>query len=227
MVRLEKHCGVKLLHLYCRHHIYERIVNDVCKVVLGNSESPETSVHKRLRDNWLNLNVDDQEPFQSLHRSVQVDAKEFIAFASNKLCSDQLKGDYKEVLKLALFLLAAYPSDLKAPTVNSIGAISHARWMAKIICELHIALYSSQLVNLKVIDKAEANNHRNLALFLVLYYLPNWIECPLPFEASRLDLSLYQKLLTIKNQRNMPCGFANLAAAMMNGMEAHFWYLSE
>ena len=107
MERLEKHCGVKLLHLYCRHHIYERIVNDVCKVVLRNSESPETSVHKRLRDNWLNLNLDDQEPFQSLHQSVQVDAKEFIAFASNQLCSDQLKGDYKEVLKLALLLLAA------------------------------------------------------------------------------------------------------------------------
>ena len=99
--------------------------------------------------------------------------------------------------------------------------------MAKIICELHIALYSSQLVNLKVIDKAEANNHRNLALFLVLYYIPNWIECPLPFEASRLGLSLHQKLLTTKNQRNVPCGFANLAAAMMNRMEAHFWYPSE
>ena len=49
----------------------------------------------------------------------------------------------------------------------------------------------------------------------------------MPFKASRLNLSLYQKLLTIKNQRNVPCGFANLAAAIMNRMEAHFWYLSE
>ena len=51
MVRLERHCGVKLLHLYCRHHIYEHIANDVCKVVLGNSKSPETDMHKQLCDN--------------------------------------------------------------------------------------------------------------------------------------------------------------------------------
>ena len=48
MVRLERYCGNKLLHLYCRHRTYERIANDMCKVVLGNSESPETNVHKRL-----------------------------------------------------------------------------------------------------------------------------------------------------------------------------------
>ena len=51
MVLLKRHCVVKLLHLYCRHHIYERIANDVCKVVIGTSESPETYAHKRLRDN--------------------------------------------------------------------------------------------------------------------------------------------------------------------------------
>ena len=130
MVRLERHCGVKLLHLYCRHHIYERLVNDVCKVVLGDSESPETDVHKRLRDNWLSLNLDNQEPFLLLHRSIQADAEEFIIFASSKLRSNQLDGDYNEVVKLALLLLAAYPSDMKAPTIHSIGAISHARWIA-------------------------------------------------------------------------------------------------
>ena len=153
MVRLERHCGVKLLHLYCRHHIYERLVNDVCKVVLGDSESPETDVHKRLRDNWLSLNLDNQEPFLLLHRSIQADAEEFIIFASSKLRSNQLDGDYNEVVKLALLLLAAYPSDMKAPTIHSIGAISHARWMAKVICELHIALFSSQLVKLEVINE--------------------------------------------------------------------------
>ena len=118
MVRLERHCGVKLLHLYCRHHIYERLVNDVCKVVLGDSESPETDVHKRLRDNWLSLNLDNQEPFLLLHRSIQADAEEFIIFASSKLRSNQLDGDYNEVVKLALLLLAAYPSDMKAPTIH-------------------------------------------------------------------------------------------------------------
>ena len=46
MVRLERHCGVKLLHLYYTYHINERISNDVCKVVLRNSESSETDVHR-------------------------------------------------------------------------------------------------------------------------------------------------------------------------------------
>ena len=70
IVRLKGHCGVKLLHLYCRHHICERIANDVSEVVLGNSESPETDVHQQLRDNWLCLNLDEPEPFLSLPRSI-------------------------------------------------------------------------------------------------------------------------------------------------------------
>ena len=47
----------------CRHHIYKRIAIDICKAVLGNSKSPETDMHKRLRDNWLSLNLDEPESF--------------------------------------------------------------------------------------------------------------------------------------------------------------------
>ena len=90
IVRLKRHCSVKLLHLYCRHHIYELIVNNACKVVLGNSESPETDVLKQLRDYWLCLNLE-LEPFLSLCRSIQLDAEKFIVFAVSKLRSSSIE----------------------------------------------------------------------------------------------------------------------------------------
>ena len=122
--------------------------------------------------------------------------------------SSSLKGDYNEVIKLSLILLGKYPNDIKTPTIHYIGAISHARWMAKVICKLHIALFSSQLVKLKVINETEAVKHKHLALFLILYYIPNWIECSLPFEASRLDLQLYQRLsILTQKTKNVPVAF--------------------
>ena len=89
------------------------------------------------------------------------------------------------------------------PIIHSIEAISHARWMAEVIFKLHIALFNSQLVKLNLINKTEAKKHRQLALFLILYYIPNWIERSLPFEAPRLDLQLYQKLRIMRNKRNV------------------------
>jgi len=48
--------------------------------------------------------------------------------------------------------------DIKTPSFHAIGAISHARWMAKVICDLFIALFSSQLAKLNVISNHEAKN---------------------------------------------------------------------
>ena len=120
---------------------------------------------------WLSLNLDQQEPFLTFHRSIQTYVEEFIEFARNKLSKMSLEGDYHEVLKLSLLLLAAYPSEMKTPSIRSIGAISHARWMAKVICELHIALFSTQLIQFGILDETEAEKHRYLALFLMLFYI--------------------------------------------------------
>ena len=86
-----------------------------------------------------------QNHFLSLPRSIQLDAEKFIVFAISKLHSSFLNGDYNEVIKLFLILLRKDLNDIKIPTIHSIGAISHAQWIAKIICELHIALFSLQL----------------------------------------------------------------------------------
>ena len=154
--------------------------------------------------------------------------KKFILFANSKLRSSSLNGDYNEVIKLSLVLLGRYSNDVKIPTIHYIGAISHARWMAKVICELHIALFSLQLVKLKVINVTEAEKHKHLDLFLILNYTPNWIKCSLPFEAFRLDLQLYQRLLILTQKtKYMPVAFVELIPAIIKRMEAHLWYLNE
>ena len=172
--------------------------------------------------------MDQLEPFLSLPRSIQLDAEKFILFAISKLRSSLLIGDYNEVIKLSLILLERYPNDIKTPTIHSIGAISRARWMAKVICELHIALFSSQYVKLKVISETEAEKHKHLALFIIPYCISNWIECSLAFEASRLELQLYQRLLILTQKtKNMPVAFVELIPAIIKRMKAHLWYLNE
>ena len=159
-------------------------------------------MHKRL----VCLNMDEPEIFLSLPRFIQLHAEKLIIFAISKLCSSSLNGDYNEVIKLSLILLGKYPNDVKTPTIHSIGAISHARWMERVICKLHIALFSSQLVKLKVINETETAKHKHLALFLILYYTTNWIiECSLLFKASRLDLQLYQRLLILTHKKKKLC----------------------
>ena len=157
----------------------------------------------------------------SLRSSIQLDAEKFIVFAISKLRSSSLNGAYNEVITLSLILLGRYPNDVKTPTVHSIGATSQTRWMAKVICELHIALFSSQLVKLKVINETEAEKPKNLALFIIPLYIPNWIECSLAFQASRLDLQLYQRLLILtQKNKNMPVAFAELIPAIIKRMNA-------
>ena len=45
--------------VYCSHHVFERLVNDVVTVCLGPSTSPEEQTYKCLIDNWNKLKTDD------------------------------------------------------------------------------------------------------------------------------------------------------------------------
>ena len=61
VVRLEEFLQHRILHVYCRHHVFERLVNDVVTVCLGPSTSPEEQTYKCLIDNWNKLNTEDRE----------------------------------------------------------------------------------------------------------------------------------------------------------------------
>lgn len=216
--RIELKLGKRLLHIYCRHHSYERLVNDVADLVLGISTSPETTLYKRLQDIWLQVDTAEIELLPSGEWT-----RKFVEFCQQYLrnCSKaSIKDDYKEVVVLSLLLLGEFPQDLSY-SVHSVGSVSSARWMAKVICELKIALYSTQLIALGMITANEAQVHRRLASFLLQYYVRQWLQCTDGTNAAPNDLALYKDLLKANKEH------VTYANAMLNRLDAHLWFLSE
>ena len=156
VVRLEELLQHRILHVYCRHHVFERLVNDVVTVCLGPSTSPEEQTYKCLIDNWNKLNTEDREELK-VNRRTNYILQDVIKFAT-EMKKLKFKDDYQELISLTLILLGAYP-DSSSYSVRPPGSISHARWMAKILCEFKIVIFSSQLLQLELITEADVFSH--------------------------------------------------------------------
>ena len=222
VVRLEKFLEQRIMHVYCRHHIFERMVNDVIDVYLGPSTAPEELSYKFLIDNWNKLKLCDWEVIQ-IDRRTQVD--DIIAFTT-KMHKLDFRDDYQEIVNLTLILLGAFP-DNSSYTVRPPGSISHARWMAKILCEFKIVLFSTQLIKLGLITEDEANSHKQLTLFLILYYVKPWMTATLASDAPVNDLILANSLRKMPSHllRSYPL-FKIKGDAMKTRLEEHLLYLS-
>ena len=64
VVRLEEFLERRVLHVYCRHHVFERLVNDTVNVCLGESTSPEVESYKFLISNWKRIDTTEREKLQ-------------------------------------------------------------------------------------------------------------------------------------------------------------------
>ena len=109
----------------------------------------------------------------------------------------EFKDDYQEIVSLTLILLGAFPENSSSYTIRPPGSISHARWMAKILCEFKIVLFSSQLIELGLMTEDEANSHQQLVLFLILYYVKPWMTVTLSSDAPVNDIILVNALKSI------------------------------
>ncbi len=61
VVRLEEFLERRVLHVYCRHHVFERLVNDTVNVCFGESTSPEVESYKFLISNWTRIDTTERE----------------------------------------------------------------------------------------------------------------------------------------------------------------------
>ena len=122
--------------------------------------------------------------------------------------------------------------DSKAFTFKSPGAFHHARWMAKVIYTLKIALFQKQLAkigfeSLDVLDKITS-----LASFLALFYVKSWCNASLTTDAPVNDLELWNQFETIKKSdprtiKSFPSLYSQFANSAQEKLERHLWYLAE
>ena len=227
VVRLEEFLERRVLHVYCRHHVFERLVNDTVNVCLGESTSPEVESYKFLISNWKRIDTTEREKLQ-VDRKTQNCLKDVTEFATHMLnVQVKLKDDYQEVLYLTLILTGALPENFLYE-IRTPDSISHARWMAKLLCEFKIVIFSAQLIHLNLITEAEAELHKQLVLFLILYYVQLWLTATKASDAPVNDISLVNSLKKIPNHliKIYPL-FKSMGIAMNSRLEEHLWYLSE
>ena len=226
VVRLEEYLDKRIIHIYCRHHVFERMVNDVVSVCLGSSTAPEELTYKFLINNWKRININNREKLQ-ITRKTRYELQDVIDYATKTLNEVKLKDDYQEVLRLTLVLLDALPENYSF-SVRPPGSISHARWMAKILCEFKIVMFSSQLIEMGLITNEDASTHQELALFLIFYYVKPWMTATQSRDAAVNDLELVNSLKKIPpHLLKSHSLFKHMGDAMFSKLEDHLWYLSE
>ena len=101
-----------------------------------------------------------------------------------------VKKDYKEMTELTLLFLGDCSED-SCKVILAPGACHHARWMARIIYTLKMALFRCQLEN--KFDSVFLENVSTLALFLWIYYLKPWLWCAIDSETPKMALMLFKK----------------------------------
>ena len=195
---LEQFLGRDLLYLPCRHHIYEIILAAAFDSKIPGTSGPNVPLFKRFRDNWNNI---DQSKFKNGLHLNNIDEilmnkiPGITAFIKKSLNSKWPRDDYRELLELSLIFLGGIPT--KDVKFRKVGAIHHARFMAKAIYSLKIYMFREVFK----LTNTEKKALFDLCLFIVFVYIESWFKVPLAIKAPNQDLNFIKKLFEYKKSR--------------------------
>lgn len=207
---IEQKLGRPVLHLACRHHMYELVLEKAFSTCLGVSSGPDIQLFKRFQGGWEFIDRTTPEPFTAddvpERDELLVNFRRFLDLA-------QPRDDYRELLELCVIALGGVPK--RGIRFSRPGAIHRARWMAKGIYAVKVFLFREQFR----LTAAEAKGIRRCALFVVRTYAAAWFRTPLAAAAPALDLAFVNALLAYPDKE--------LSKATVTVFGRHLWYLSE
>ena len=232
--KLESSMNHSFLELACRHHIYELVCGAAGEIVLGKKQegkhqkkttSPFEPLFKKLRESWDELNKENIETFEetslsrTLIRKIE-EAKDFLYKWLNN--EKSMREDYHEMATLCLIYLGGtLPEKLSKFKFRAPSACHHARWMAKVLYVLKLAMLKPVFVN-------NIAKIRSLALFYSVYYVEALLTSIFASEAAFQDLACLKALEEASFAKGIwPDGFQTLAKAALDKLKVHTWYLSE
>jgi len=211
----------------CRHHIGEVILSHVfADLKIEPSKSPDSALFTRLRSNWdlMPHNSSQLLPFRPADHDMQAQEllasmkQEAIAHAAKEV--EFLRDDYHEFTELSLIYLSAYKDEV---TLHRPGALHKARWMAKLIYSLKIALCEQQIAELPpgtITTHHQVPKIRAFATFVSHVYVMWWLTCKKAEDAPWNDLQLYKRLL------QYVCVNKDIAESAIRALKRHLWYLT-
>ncbi|CAH1109668.1 unnamed protein product [Psylliodes chrysocephalus] len=210
--QLERHFNRNLLHLGCRHYIYELVLRSVAETCWPVTN---VAIFSRFKNNWENIN---KEIFETGIEDSKVDTKTgdtrqgILEFISAQIKEYQPRANYKELLDLTYIFLGGTPSHgfvFKRP-----GAMHHARWLSKAIYCLKLFMFKKQFK----INARELPQLRDICLFIVTIYVKAWCQCPNAIKAPNQDLQFLRHHQLQRNKQK---------SAAVDTFLRHGWYLSE
>jgi len=144
---------------------------------------------------------------------------EFVAYATQAL--QHVREDYKEFVKLSLVYLDDV--DGGEMTFQRPGALHKARWMAKLLYSLKIALLEKDISELPpgtITTRQQVPNIRAFVTFVTHVYCIWWQTCKKTVDAPWHDLQLYKRLMQYKMIDK------NIAQSATRDLNRHRWYLT-
>ena len=211
---IEQHLGREVLHLACRHHIFELVAEKAYVECMGPTSGPDVPLFKRLKSVWASIDLEAWEPVaDDLPPDLRAKRDDRIAAFHSHLDAAQPRDDYRELLELSIILLGGVPK--RGIRFLRPGALHHARWMAKLIYGLKIYIFRAQLK----LNARELLGLSRFVLFAVDVYIPAWFVAPLAVSAPAHDLTFAKRLVGYHD--------TGVAEATAKVFGRHLWYLSE
>lgn len=214
-VLLNELLGRNLINLACRHHVYELLPKSVFEIKFGATSAPEPPIFKRFEKEWSTIK---QKQFShGLEDSIvrrfisDEDSNQIKQFCRNQLQHKQIRGDYQELLELAITFVGGDGGNF-----HPCGATSHARFMSKGIYCLKIFLFRAHF---KFYEKEFAGT-RAICIFFVKLYIKVWFECTNAVQCPNQDLNLLRDLFLYAEIDKA------VSNALVNKFKNHLWYLS-
>ena len=114
-------------------------------------------------------------------------------------CKGIGRNDYREACELALVMLSEEPERWREKDRWNIpGAISNARWMAKMLYAPKILAFSSQMEGWDEDFKMKLTDFVTFTSYVDMKY---WMQASHGRDALILDLALYKELLQLQGLR--------------------------
>lgn len=214
---IEWHLKTDLLHLLCRHHIFEVILKDVYTHLIEESSAARMTTFDVLIDNWDAIK---NTGFASAPFEFRFDypllrrlTKKAIATIKNHDRSENIRDDYAELNDLVLKFLGVHTGrPFKVP-----GATNNARWMARAIYALKMYLFRHHLD----LDENTTMALELFCIFVAVIYTKYWNRCSIAVDAPFNDIALLKELDLF---RQIDTKTADVASA---ALMRHLWYIGD
>lgn len=217
-VEIERQLETSLLHIMCRHHVFEVILKDVFVTVFGRTSGPAVTTFDILNENWAYIKrskfahatMEYEEMITPIVNQFYEDAKNIIGIHAN---NHHFRNDYAELNDLVLkFLGINTNKPFRVP-----GATNNARWMCRAIYALKTYLFRQHLD----LDPVFVNSLERFCMFVALIYTKFWNQSPNAADASFNDLQLMKELNVYRQIDD------DIAESALVAIQRHLWYLSD